>query len=308
MKYRPLGRTGLTVSALSLGTVSLGIDYGIRAPGSFGRPSEDNAIELVRAAVAGGITFIDTSPAYGDAERIVGRAVVDHVDVIVATKVAPAAIQAADPGGIEASLHSSLRALGRDVLDVVQVPNATRAMIEEGRVTRALAKAKDAGLVRVLGATVYDEPAALAVIGSREYGVLQVAFDVLDQRMRQVIPKADAEGIGVVVRSAFLKGALTWKAQHLPEALASLRRAAERARDELADGSWERLPMVAMRFCLSAPHVSTVLAGPRTFAELDAAVAAEAAGPLDAEVMVRAASLKIEDDELLNPSRWPSIP
>ena len=84
--------------------------------------------------------------------------------------------------------------------------------------------------------------------------------------------------------------------------------AAERARDVLADGSWEQLPMAVMRFCLSAPHVSTVLTGPRTLPELDAALVAEAAGPLDAKTMDLAATLAIEDDALLNPSRWPSIP
>src|SRR6266850_5042565 len=74
VRHRQLGRTGLTVSALSLGTVSLGIDYGIRAPGDFGRPTENDAIKLVREALDRGITFIDTSPGYGDAERIVGLA------------------------------------------------------------------------------------------------------------------------------------------------------------------------------------------------------------------------------------------
>ncbi len=112
----------------------------------------------------------------------------------------------------------------------------------------------------------------------------------------------------MIVRSAFLKGALTHKAVYLPEELKTLRERAELARDRLADGSWERLAEMAMRFCLSEPRVSTVLTGARTLAELDAALAAEAAGPLDAEMMARAASLAIEDEALLNPSRWQSIP
>ena len=61
MHYRTLGRTGLRVSALALGTVELGLDYGIQAPGEYGRPSEAAAIRLVHAALDAGINFVDTA-------------------------------------------------------------------------------------------------------------------------------------------------------------------------------------------------------------------------------------------------------
>ena len=311
MKYRPLGCTGLTVSALSLGTVSLGIDYGIRAPDDFGRPTEDDAIRVIRHAVKNGITLIDTAPAYGDAERLVGLAVGGDSHVHFATKVAPSAVQAADPKAILASIESSLTALNRNVLDIVQIPNATQETIEDGTVTRVLLDARKRGLVRFIGATVYEESAALAVIRSRAFDVLQIAFDILDQRkLREVIPKAHAADVGVIVRSAFLKGVLTWKAEHLPEQLNKLRERARYARDRLAGGSWDRLTEMAMRFCLSEQRVSSVLTGPRTVDELRASFNAEAAGSLDAETLALAASLAIrgEDEDLLNPSHWSSIP
>ena len=309
MKYRPLGRTGLTVSALSLGTVSLGIDYGIAAPGAVARPPEDEAIALIRAAVDRGITLIDTAPAYGDAERIVGRAVGRDPRAIVATKTPP--LQDVVSGfsrTVIPSIESSLRALGRDTIDILHVHNATRDMIVAHEPIDALLDARRRGLVRVLGATVYDEAAAHAAIRSGAFGVLQVAFNVLDQRMiREVIPAAHAAGIGVVVRSAFLKGALTPKAPWLPDTLAPLRAAAARARDALANGSWDALPRAAMRFCLSAPDVASVLTGARTLAELEPALAAEADAQLDRDAMSVAATLAIDDDALLDPSRWPPL-
>src|SRR5262249_46101516 len=172
--------------------------------------------------------------------------------------------------------------------------------------TDALLDAKDRGLLRVVGASVYGEDAALAVIASGEYDVLQIALNALDQRMRhRVLPAAAAAGVGVVVRSAFLKGALTAKARWLPQALAPVRDAGTRARDLLAGGSWDALPEAAMRFCLSVPHVASVLTGARTRAELESALAAEAAGPLDAATLAASARLAVSDDALLNPSRWP---
>jgi aryl-alcohol dehydrogenase-like predicted oxidoreductase len=307
VRYRPLGRTGLTVSALSLGTVALGVDYGIAAPGDFGRPGEADAVRVVRSAIDRGVTLVDTAPAYGDSERIVSRAAGGHPEVIVATKVNPAAFGGVGIGrAVAASIESSRRALGREVLDIVQIHNATREMIDQGAVTAALVDARDRGLVRVIGASVYGEDAAMAVIQSGEFGVLQVALNALDQRMmRRVLPAADAAGLGVIVRSAFLKGALTPKAQWLPEPLAPLRDAAARARDLLGAGSWDRLPEAAMRFCLSVPLVASVLTGAQTLAELDAAVAAEGSGPLTDSVMTSAAALATNDERLLNPSLWP---
>jgi len=303
---RPLGRTGLKVSALSLGTAALGLDYGIHPSGGHQPCSDGDAVALIRTALDRGITLIDTAPAYGRAERLVGAAVGRDRRAIVSTKVT------ADLRGapqVVRSVESSLRALDRDAVDILQIHNATADLIENGAMTRALVDLKRRGLVRVAGATVYDVDAALAVVNSGEYGVLQVAFSVLDQRMmRDVMPQASAAGIGIVVRSAYLKGVLTPKAAWLPEALAPLRQAAARVRDELAGGAWGELPNAALRFCLSAPHVSSVLAGVATLAELETALAAEAEGPLDAGAVARAADLAIEDDELLNPSRWPSVP
>ena len=74
MTYRTLGHTGLTVSALALGTVELGMDYGIAAPGHFTRPAEAAAIDLVHATLDAGITFIDTARAYGESEAVLGKA------------------------------------------------------------------------------------------------------------------------------------------------------------------------------------------------------------------------------------------
>jgi aryl-alcohol dehydrogenase-like predicted oxidoreductase len=310
LRYRALGLTGLTVSALSLGTVSLGVDYGIEAPGDFGRPDEAEAIRLLQAAVDRGITLIDTAPAYGESERLIGLALAGDSRVVIATKVTVPSDPVASGFSrtVFASIETSLKALKRDVLDIVQIHNATREMIADGAVTDALLDAQRRGLVLAIGASAYREDAALAVIGAGAFTVLQVAFSALDQRMaRAVLPAAEAAGVGVIVRSALLKGALTPKAQWLPDSLAPLREAAVLARDTLAGGAWDRLPEAAMRFCLSAPRVASVLTGARTMAELDAACAAEAAGPLDPSALAAAARLALTDERWLDPSTW-SIP
>ena len=306
MQRRPLGNTGLHVSAISLGTVELGTDYGIQAPGEYGRPSDAEAIDVILEAVRRGINFIDTAPTYGDSERLIGRALsqLDATAVVISTKVVPATRVA-----VEESLDKSRVALKRDVLDIVQLHNATPETIADPAFTGELLDAQQKGVVRFIGATVYGEEAALAVIESRRFQLVQVAYSLLDQRMaRRVFARAHQAGLGVVVRSALLKGALTPKARFLPAEMAALTSAATGARDALAGGDWTRLPEVALRFCLSAETVSSVLTGIRTDAELEAAFAAEGKGPLSFEDQVTARQLGVTDEDLIDPRHWTSIP
>lgn len=312
MKYRPLGRTGLQVSEVALGTVELGVQYGIDVPGDFGRPPEDEAVRLLAEAADAGINFFDTAPGYGESERLLGKALGDRPDCLFATKVAvPRAADRSLQRGpalreaIESSLERSRRAMRRDVLDVVQIHNATVEVVRDGEMTEVLQDARQEGLIRFLGASVYTEEEALAVVEDGRFDVLQVAYSILDQRMAdRVFPAAQCAGVGVLVRSAFLKGVLTAKARHLPAALESLRHAADRVKDKLA-GSWEAVPETALRFCLSAPEVSTVLVGARTLAELRQALTAAAHGPLSSDLHAQARLLAFTDTQLLNPSNWP---
>jgi len=292
MRYRRLG--DMQVSALALGTVALGVDYGIKAPGDFGRPSARDAEALIHAAVEAGITLFDTAPAYGDAENLLGRALERAPHCLIATKVA------GPPEDVEASIERSRRALGRDVLDIVQIHNATAQMLADGRLVDRLQSLQAHGVIGRLGVSVYGAPAALAAIKTGCFELIQVAYNMFDRRMEpRVFPAAPA----VLARSAFLKGALTPKAQFLPAALAPLRHQAQRAAD--IAGGWQALPALALRFSLSCEHITSVLVGPRTPGELTAALTAERAGPLSANTLAALAPLALDDDRLVNPAHWP---
>jgi len=311
MEYGQLGRTGMRVSRLSLGTVSLGVEYGIPVPGEYGRPSEEKALLLLRRAAEHGVNLFDTAPGYGESERLLGSFLRSNPGCHVATKV-PVPKDAT--GGVlreislrravRESLEGSLRALRRDALDLVQIHNATVEVVREGEIAGALLAAKREGKVRFLGASVYTEEEALAVIDAGCFDVIQVAYNLLDQRMAErVFPASGRSGVGIIVRSALLKGALTGKGEWLPSGMAPLRLAAERAKDALG-GTWGSLEKAALRFCLSSPFVSTVLTGARTVEELEQSLAAAAAGPLPAELLALAPGFALDDDRLLNPSRW----
>jgi 1-deoxyxylulose-5-phosphate synthase len=311
MKHSSLGRTGLHVSQLALGTAAFGLEnYGIHEPSEQSRLSEDQAIGLVRAAVDKGINFFDTARGYGESEAVLGRGLSDCPSCIIATKVgiADAAIGcAALTRAVMDSVETSLKALRRDVLDIVQIHNATQDMLERDEILDVLEHAREVGKLKFVGASVYGEPAALAAIRSGRVDVLQIALNLLDQRMlATVLPEARKNNVGIVARSAFLKGALTDRAKLLPEGLRSLSEAADRMREALGE-TWDSLPRTALRFCLSTPGVHSVLIGLRSVPELVSAIAAQEAGGLDSAAMQRTDLLKLNDDQLLNPSHWPTL-
>jgi aryl-alcohol dehydrogenase-like predicted oxidoreductase len=311
MYYRPLGKTGLKISAVSLGTVELGMDYGIRAPGEFGKPQRDDSLRLLRDAFESGINLFDTAPTYGCSERLLGEALGDRRDCLFATKVPiPKGANGERLRGkvlrnsVRDSVEASLCALRREVIDVVQIHNATTAVIEEGEICEAFLELRRQGKVRFFGVSVYTEAEALVAVQFGCFELLQVPYNLLDRRMeKSVFAAAAAADVSIVARSVFLKGALTNRVQWLPEELAPLRQAADQTRAAL-NASWQNLPELALSFCLLSPGITSILVGVRTRDELTQAVDSATAGPLPQELLDRTAVSTLTEEWLANPVNW----
>ncbi len=308
MQYRQLGRTGLRVSAISLGTAELGLDYGIPS-GDHRRPPAAQAAALLHRALDLGITLIDTAPAYGDSEARIGAALASRrFEYLLATKVPSppddrrgTALRA----WVESSIAASLRALQTDWIDLLQIHSASLETIQRGEIATVLSDLRDKGFIRAIGATTYGEEAALAALADGRYDVLQVAYSLIDRRLeRRVLPQLHAAGIGVVARSVLLKGALTHRAIHLPDALAPLREAVAQL-TTIATASNLTLPALAYRYVLAHQSVASALVGTSREDEL-AEVCRQVDGErLPPEALDAVQAIWLDDDRLLNPGRWP---
>ena len=310
MRVRTLGRTGLVVSEIGLGTVELGLDYGVPVGGEHLRPTEEQAARLLHRALDRGVTLVDTARAYGASEEVIGRALAGRRgEYVLATKLAPL-VDEGQPDdvlreAVHASIAASLRALRTDVIDLLLLHRAPVETVRRGRVLAAIREAQAAGEVRFVGASTYGVEEPLAALDDGGYDVLQVAYNLADRSMaEEVLPRAARQGVGIVVRSVLLRGVLTHRAAYLPDALGELRGAVERLA-ALAEGARCTLPEMAYRFALAHPAVSSALVGTARVEELEAALGYAEQGPLAPALIEAIAGVTVRDTAQLNPATWP---
>jgi aryl-alcohol dehydrogenase-like predicted oxidoreductase len=282
MKYRTLGRTGLKVSVVGVGTWQLGGEWGK----TFTQPEVDALLD--RAAEAG-INLIDTAECYGDheAERLIGDYLSRHERDrwIIATKFGHrfnGFMDRTDCFGAEevrAQLIASLRALRTDRIDLFQFHSGgDEAFLDEG-LRAFLEDARRAGMVRNLGVSIRgtgSEVQTREAFG-RGYGVLQIVYNRLDNRAEsETFPTARRYNLGILARvplaSGLLSGAYEAGDTFGPDDFRSTLGKAEITRrirqgEKLAD---EELPLGvsrvrwALAWCLRDPVVTAVIPGVKT--------------------------------------------
>ncbi|TVQ28102.1 MAG: aldo/keto reductase [Spirochaetaceae bacterium] len=206
MDYNVLGRTGLTVSAIGVGT------GGPSRVGLRGGGSRDESVGVVRLALDSGVNFIDTAEAY-DTEDVVARAIdgVKRDTLVLSTKISSwdsfdtSSARAAERAVTDA-VDSRLRALGTDYIDVchfhgVQIDSYDTVA---DRLLPGLLRAREAGKVRFIGITEAfnadpDHRALARALDDEHWDVMMVGFNILNQSARErVFPRALANGVGVL--------------------------------------------------------------------------------------------------------------
>jgi aryl-alcohol dehydrogenase-like predicted oxidoreductase len=301
MRRRILGRTGLQVSELSMGTVELGLDYGIAAAGERLRPEEKEAAALLHFALDSGINLIDTARAYGESERIIGRALKGRRrEYVLVSKV-----KAGRPEEVRGRVEESLTELQTDSVDVMMIHSGAEKIQPDSDTLVELQRQRESGKFRFLGVSVYGADAALSAIECGWFDCLEIAYSVLDRRPETgVLEAARRNNIGIIARSVLLKGALTSRYQFLPPELASLKSAIERLAQNAS--SVHALPSLAYRYVLSHEPPHSALVGSASRAELSACLAYAAQGPLEPDQIQAVQAVQLEDERWLNPGNWPA--
>ncbi|MEQ1945054.1 aldo/keto reductase [Mesorhizobium sp. VNQ89] len=291
MQYRPLGQTGIQVSAYCLGTMMFG---------KIANPDHDEGIRIVHKALDFGINFVDTADAYsqGESEVIVGKALKGRRDnVVLATKAAlPMGDGPNMQGGsrrwITRAVDDSLKRLQTDYIDLYQIHRlAPDTDIEE--TLSVLTDLMRAGKIRTFGASTV--PASDIVEaqwtaerrGLARFRTEQPPYSILNRSIeREVLPTCQRYGMGVLAWSPLAKGMLTGKYRKGKEQPDSLRvkffpkamsdEASLNAVEELiplAESAGISLMHMALAFVVAHPALTSAIIGPRTMDQLDGLLA-----------------------------------
>ncbi|TPG66007.1 aldo/keto reductase [Hymenobacter nivis] len=212
MHYRTLGKTGFSVSEISLGTWQVG--------GKWGEPFSDaTADAILDAAADAGVNFIDTADVYGDgaSEAAVGRLVRRRSErIFVATKcgrrLQPHTNEAYQPAALRGFVEDSLRNTGLDTLDLVQLHCPPTDVFYRPEIFELFDKLKEEGKVQNLGVSVERVEEGLKALEYPNVATLQVIFNLFRQRPAELLFKeAKRRDVGIIVRVPLASGLLTGK-------------------------------------------------------------------------------------------------
>ncbi len=292
MRNKALGRTGLFVSELCLGTMTFGGGDGLWA--HIGDLQQADAERLLGQAIDAGINFIDTADIYsaGLSEQITGQALknlkVPRENVVVATKVfgdmgSGANNRGASRGHIMDGVKASLRRLQLDHIDLYQIHGFDPATpIEE--TVRALDQLVRQGHVRYVGVSnwaAWQIVKALGIaerLGLSRFESLQAYYTVAGRDLeRELIPMLASEGVGLMVWSPLAGGLLSGKFGRDQQGQPGSRRTTfdfppvhrERAYDcidamrPIAQAHGVSVAQVALAWLLQQPQVTSVIVGAR---------------------------------------------
>jgi hypothetical protein len=280
MRYRTLGRTGLTVSEIGLG----GAQFGIRDYMGHWDPTTADAQQAVTATVGHalelGYTYFDTAPGYGDgvAEEMLGAALQGHRhEVVLATKVSAGRWT---PPLIRESVEASLRRLRTEVIDIIQFHGGWYNRGEDEGILsgggldefRAL---RDEGKVRYLGFTCEGPSGGIErLIASGGFDTMQVRYNLMYQHPSDfengegIIRLAEAQEMGVILMRPLTSGVF----------------------QRLINSAWPQIPpeevgRLLLNYVLSDPYVDVALVGVRDprLLEVNAAISDDVASRLDLE-------------------------
>ena len=291
MDHRPLGRTGVQVSKLCLGTMMFG---------AWGNTDHDDSIRIIHRALDAGINFVDTADVYsaGESEEIVGKALKGRRDdVVLATKFWGPMGDAPNQGGVSrrwivSEVESSLRRLGTDWIDLYQMHRPDPAVdVEE--TLGALTDLVQQGKVRYIGSSSFSAGEIVEAQWTardrdlQRFRTEQPPYSLLVRGIElDVLPTAQRHGMGILTYSPLAGGWLSgsWTADSSPTSparqrlvarfdmsLADNQRKLEAVEQlaKVADDAGVSFIELAIAFVVNHSAVTSAIIGPRTMEQLD---------------------------------------
>lgn len=305
MRYRPLGKSGLSVSE---------IGHGLWGMGSWSGSEDDASRAALHRSIAGGCNFFDSAFVYGDgrSDGLIGAVASAYPaePLILASKIPPADFTW--PSKPTNSLHTifprahvlayadRIRAAFGRPIDLLQFHVWEDAWAKKAEWQDTVAELKATGRIKAFGLSLnrWQPENGIAAIETGLIDSVQVIYNIFDQAPEDILfPACRKANVGVIARVPLDEGSLggkmteatrfpdgDWRARYFsPENLANTLPRIEALKALLPDGM--KLSEMALRFILSEPTVSTLIVGMRSFAHVDENLSLSDKGPLPSSLI-----------------------
>lgn len=326
MRYRRFGRTGWNVSE---------IGYGMWGMGGWSGSEDKESLDSLQRAIDLGCNFFDTAWAYGDghSEQLLGKTLRANKNnsaaggpdkkLYVATKVPPknrrwpsrpeySLDDSYPPDYIFEYVDKSLKNLGAETLDLIQLHTWEDGWLDDDRISTAIETLRSNGKVGAVGLSLNRwEPAnGIRAVRTGRIDSVQVIYNIFDQNPEdELFPACREKDVAVIARVPFDEGSLTgtltldskwpntdWRSTYfVPENLKASVARADALKPLLSDGM--TMPEMALRFILNNPDVHTTIPGMRKRKNVESNLAASDKGALPAALYAQ-----------LRPHRWVRTP
>jgi aryl-alcohol dehydrogenase-like predicted oxidoreductase len=326
MRYRQLGRTGLFVSEICLGTMTFG---GKGMWEAIGKLQQDDADALVQRSIERGVNFIDTADVYseGRSEEVLGQSLINlaikRSDVVIATKVYGEVGKApndrgASRGHIMDGIKRSLERLQLDYVDLYQIHgNDAATPVEE--TVRALDDLVREGLVRYVGVSNWAAWKIMKALGYAEhkdfarFETLQAYYSIAGRDLeREITPMLEDQKMGLMVWSPLAGGLLSGKFGPGSNGPEGARRTVFdfppvnkdrawpciEAMRSIGDAKGVSVARIALAYVLAKPFVTSVIIGAKNVDQLEDNLAA-------ADLTLSDEEIKTLDEVSALPSEYP---
>ena len=287
------------INKLILGTVQLGIPYGIN--NLIGKPDSQQANLILKLAKESGITTLDTAKAYGNAMQVIGdyhRSSAFNFKVI-------SKFHSGNPN-FEEDINTELAILGIKQFEAYLFHSFTDFENVKPETIKKLTILKQQAIIKKIGVSVYGNEQFEKAIQNDSIDVIQLPFNLLDNTYQrgELMKQAKNNGKELHVRSVFLQGLFFMNEKEIPEKLKPLSLHLKTIH-EMAHSHGLTLHELALNYVIQNVLIDKVLIGVDSVDQLILNISAvEKANTISKEVINKIDNLKIKEINLLNPVNW----
>jgi len=288
---------------IGIGTVQFGLDYGVS--NQTGRVDFNQVEKILEFAQNKGIRYLDTAPLYGQSEETLGRLnFAENIRIITKTQKMEGLSGFSDPyNEFSLELERSLSRLKRNSVYGLMAHDPND-LINDGsdRIWKIFETHKNAGRVKKIGVSVYEESQILSILDRYPIDIIQIPVSIMDQRPIQngILNKLKKKGVEIHVRSVFLQGSIFIDPEKLPGSLNTFKSIFSDFSNRVKKSGFTSLEC-ALGFIKTVPEIDVVVIGVNSYTQFKEVVRA-----WEKEIDLSAFSdfQPSKNSDLLNPAKW----